>query len=81
MIQYSKKPKLSFRSSGVIFFRKDLQNAKFICYRSGGVPSVIIHLGWKKDDILNSAAVGWERVKGSLSPTFIDLRRSLDPLK
>lgn len=62
-------------------FRRDLQNAKFVCYRSGGVPSVIMHLGWETDGNLSTAAVGWERVRGSLSPAFIDLRGSLDPLK
>ncbi|OZC09881.1 e1-like protein-activating enzyme Gsa7p/Apg7p [Onchocerca flexuosa] len=67
--------------AAIAYIRKDLQNAKFVCYRSGGVPSVIIHLGWEADDNLSTAAVGWERVRGSLSPAFIDLRSSLDPLK
>ncbi|EJW74171.1 hypothetical protein WUBG_14919 [Wuchereria bancrofti] len=67
--------------AAIAYVRKDLENAKFVCYRSGSVPSVIMHLGWEASGIISTAAVGWERVKGSLSPAFIDLRGSLDPLK
>ncbi|KAM3726433.1 Ubiquitin-like modifier-activating enzyme ATG7 [Dirofilaria immitis] len=67
--------------AAIAYVRKDLQNAKFVCYRSGCVPSVIMHLGWETGGNLSTAAVGWERMKGSLSPAFIDLRDSLDPLK
>uniref|UniRef100_A0A915Q2D5 Ubiquitin-like modifier-activating enzyme ATG7 n=1 Tax=Setaria digitata TaxID=48799 RepID=A0A915Q2D5_9BILA len=67
--------------AAVAYVRKDLRNAKFICYRSGGVPSIIIHLSWETASDLSTAAVGWERIKGSLTPAFINLRGSLDPLK
>nr|CRZ25880.1 BMA-ATG-7 [Brugia malayi] len=67
--------------AAIAYVRKDLKNAKFVCYRSGSVPSVIMHLAWEASGIISTDAVGWERVKGSLSPAFIDLRGSLDPLK
>ncbi|VDN02989.1 unnamed protein product [Thelazia callipaeda] len=67
--------------AAIAFIRKDLHNLKFICYRNGAVPSIIIHLGWENDCHLSDAAVGWERLKGSLCPASINLQGSLDPLK
>lgn len=68
-------------NTAAFFCRKDKRDAKFICHRSGTVPSIVVHIGWEPDDILSTTAVGWERVDGCPSPSFTDLGSSFNPLK